>query len=176
MVCTHRVHAASVSELICWFRGPCFLVFLPSPLALNNLSASSLKGFPELGREGFGDIAFRTECSKLSHSLNSDWLWCFLFFPTCFRRKLLSDGGAGHWSVKESTLQDSETACTSQLIYFLHLLVDWLTHVCLRVGFHRPQCTEVWGRTYRIRSLLPSQRSWRSDSGHHLVNHLDLAA
>lgn len=74
-------------------------------------------------------------------------------------------------------------ACTSQLIYVLHLLVDWLTHVCLCVGFHRPQCTEVWGRIYRNRSLLPPKvleirvrtsglLAWYP----HLVNHFHLAA
>lgn len=76
MVFTHEnpVHTASDSvslyELYCVdFEGWVFMVFfIASDYYI--LSASSSEGFPELQEKGFyGDISFRAEYSKGSHSL-----------------------------------------------------------------------------------------------------------
>ena len=68
------------------------LVFLVSshPTGFCSLSSFSSKGLPEcLGKESDGNIPFKAECSKSSHSLLNVWLWVLdVFAPLCYRRKL----------------------------------------------------------------------------------------
>lgn len=50
----------------------------------------SLSGFPKpCGEEYNGDITFRLECSKVSHSLHIAWLWVSVFDLSYCRKNLL---------------------------------------------------------------------------------------
>lgn len=72
----------------CWFRGHWYFSALIHSGSFT-LSSSSFTGFPEPPEEGFrGYISYRAECSKVSHSLHSVWLWVSAFVPNCCRRRL----------------------------------------------------------------------------------------
>lgn len=96
-ICAGPVHPASVSvssyfvdieglvALLSWcLLFPLALTFFPP------LSASSSMVFPELwGGEFDGDISFKADSSKVSHSLCVVWLWVSVFVRICFKRKCL---------------------------------------------------------------------------------------
>jgi hypothetical protein len=80
------VHAVSVSvsshELwSCWVSAPC-------PPGSPILFSSSSMVFPELWGERFdGDIPFRDQCPKVSHSLHNVWLCVSVFDSICCKEK-----------------------------------------------------------------------------------------
>lgn len=60
-----------------------------SPLVLRGFFASSSVPFPDpRGEEFDGNISFRADYSKVSHSLHNVWLWVSVFVPICCRRKI----------------------------------------------------------------------------------------
>jgi hypothetical protein len=57
------------------------LILFLLPLLLGSLSSEE---------ELFGgDISFRAECPKVSHSMHDVWLWVSVFVPIGCRRKIL---------------------------------------------------------------------------------------
>lgn len=76
----------SVNPVKCW-EETVFGAFLPT--SSYSLFASSSIPFPDpWGEEFDGDISFRAEYSKVSHSLHYVWLWVAVFVPICCRRKI----------------------------------------------------------------------------------------
>ena len=68
-----------------------FVISIPMTLTIV-FASSSAKFYDASGERFDGGLPFRTECAKVSHSLNIAQLWISIFGPYYCRRKLLIYG------------------------------------------------------------------------------------